>query len=192
MNRIGRLLSLAVLALGGLTLVGCGSSSSSTPATPPAAPTGLTATGAAGAVGLTWTASSGATSYGVYRGTAAGVVIGSASKIGTASSAAYTDITVTNGTEYFYKVTASNSAGESAGSTEANATPNTGLAPAAPTGVTATAAATQVTLTWNSVPNAASYNVYWSDTPGVTQATGTKIAGVTSPFVHTGRTNGTT
>ncbi|MGP1685019.1 MAG: fibronectin type III domain-containing protein, partial [Giesbergeria sp.] len=33
--------------------------------------------------------------------------------------------------------------------------------------------------------------VYWSTTSGVTTTTGTRIAGVTSPFVHTGLTAGT-
>jgi hypothetical protein len=192
MNRIGRLLSLAVLALGGLTLVGCGSSSNSTPATPPAAPTGLAATGAAGAVGLTWTASSGATSYSVYRGIATGNLAAKTKLAGSPTSPAYTDATVTNDVPYFYQVTASNSAGESAGSSEATATPTAAAAPAAPTGVTATAAATQVTLTWSAVPPATSYNVYWSTTAGVTKGTGTKFTGVTSPFMHTSLTNGTT
>jgi fibronectin type 3 domain-containing protein len=192
MNRLGRLLSLAVLAIGGLTQVGCGSSSSSTPATPPGAPTGLTATSAAGAVGLTWTASSGATSYSVYRGIATGALASKTKLTGSPTSPAFTDTTVTNDVPYFYQVTASNSAGESAASTEATATPSAAAAPAAPTGVTATAAATQVTLTWTAVPNATSYNVYWSTTPGVTKATGTKVTGVTSGYMHTSLTNGTT
>ncbi|HSN15885.1 MAG TPA: hypothetical protein VLT61_14735 [Anaeromyxobacteraceae bacterium] len=192
MNRLGRLLSLAVLTIGGLTQVGCSSSSDSTPATPPAAPTGLTATGAAGAVGLTWNASSGATSYSVYRGIATGNLAAKTKLTGSPTSPAYTDTTVTNEVAYFYQVTASNSAGESAGSTEATATPTATAAPAAPTGVTATAAAAQVTLTWSAVPNATSYNIYWSTTSGVTKGTGTKITGVTSPFMHTSLTNGTT
>jgi hypothetical protein len=37
------------------------------------------------------------------------------------------------------------------------------------------------TVAWNDVPNATSYNIYWSDTPGVTKKTGTKISNVTSP-----------
>ena len=60
-----------------------------------------------------------------------------------------------------------------------------------PTGVTATAGNTQVTVSWIAVTGATSYNLYWSTTPGVTIATGTQIAGVTSPYVHTGLTNGT-
>jgi hypothetical protein len=64
--------------------------------------------------------------------------------------------------------------------------------PAAPTGVTATAGNTQVTIAWSPVSGATSYNIYWSTTPGVTTATGTKITGASNPYIQTGRTNGTT
>jgi fibronectin type 3 domain-containing protein len=92
--------------------------------TPPAAPTGLTATAGNGSVGLTWNASARATSYSVYRGTAPGAE--GATAIGTAASNSFTDTGLTNGTTYYYKVTASNSAGTSASSNEASATPMTG------------------------------------------------------------------
>jgi len=36
-------------------------------------------------------------------------------------------------------------------------------------------------LQWNNVPDAASYNVYWSRFPGVTKHNGQKIANVKSP-----------
>ena len=39
-----------------------------------------------------------------------------------------------------------------------------------------------VTLLWNEVPDASSYNIYVSRTPGVTKLTGFKIANVTNPF----------
>ncbi|KAF0219899.1 MAG: fibronectin type [Geobacteraceae bacterium] len=38
---------------------------------------------------------------------------------------------------------------------------------------------------------APTYNVYWSNTSGVTKKNGNKIADVTSPYVHTGLVNGT-
>lgn len=50
----------------------------------------------------------------------------------------------------------------------------------------------QVTVSWNGVSGATSYNIYWATTSGVTPATGAKIANVTSPYIHTGRTAGTT
>ena len=52
----------------------------------------------------------------------------------------------------------------------------------------------QVTLSWDPVPDAASYNIYWSTTPitNTSQPTGTLIAGVTSPYTHTGLVDGQT
>jgi fibronectin type 3 domain-containing protein len=64
--------------------------------------------------------------------------------------------------------------------------------PGKPSQLAAVAADSQVTLTWAAASDADTYNVYWSATSGVTKATGTKIAAVSSPYVHTGRTNGTT
>lgn len=60
-----------------------------------------------------------------------------------------------------------------------------------PTGVTATAGNSQVTISWNAVNGATAYNIYWSTSAGVTKTSGTKITNATSPYVHTGRTNGT-
>ena len=90
----------------------------------PPAPTGLNATGGNGSVSLTWNASAGATSYSVYRGTAPGAEGGTA--IGTSSSNSFTDTAVTNGTRYYYKVTASNTTGASPSSNETSATPTGG------------------------------------------------------------------
>jgi hypothetical protein len=90
--------------------------------TAPVAPTGLTATAGSGQVALSWTASSGAASYNVYRGTAAGAE--SATPIATGITAtAYTNTGLTNGTTYYYKVAAVNPAGTSPMSNEASAKP---------------------------------------------------------------------
>lgn len=64
-------------------------------------------------------------------------------------------------------------------------------APTAPAGLTATGGTGQVTLNWTSVSNATSYNVYFGTASGVTTS-GTKIAGVSSPYVQTGLSAGTT
>lgn len=69
---------------------------------------------------------------------------------------------------------------------------SSGTSPSAPTGVTATAGNGQVAISWTAVTGATSYNIYWSITSGVTKTSGTKITGATSPYSHTGRTNGTT
>src|SRR5580704_7187425 len=94
--------------------------SSSSPAPPPT-PAGLVATVGNGSVALTWTASAGATSYSIYRGTASGGE--GTTPVATTTSNSFTDTGLTNGTTYYYKVTASNSAGTSALSSEVSATP---------------------------------------------------------------------
>ena len=64
--------------------------------------------------------------------------------------------------------------------------PGTANLPTTPTGVTATSGIYKITLSWDAVPGADSYNIYWSIDPGVTTATGTKITGVTNPYQHVG------
>ena len=71
-----------------------------------------------------------------------------------------------------------------------SATP--GTAPPPPVISKTTPGDRQVTIEWSSAAGATSYNLYWSTSPGVTKATGTKISSVTSPYVHSGLTNGTT
>lgn len=63
---------------------------------------------------------------------------------------------------------------------------------AVPQQVVAEAGDSEVRLSWLATSGATSYNVYWSNSAGVTTASGTKIEGVSSPFVHTGLTNGLT
>jgi FlaG/FlaF family flagellin (archaellin) len=97
---------------------------SATPQTPPppAAPTGLTATASSTQVVLTWTASSGATSYTVKRSlTAGGPYTNFVQQNITGTT--YTNTGLVNGTTYYYVVTASNANGESANSAEKSATP---------------------------------------------------------------------
>jgi hypothetical protein len=94
-----------------------------TATTPPAAPTNLIATGSNTQVTLTWTASTGATSYNVFRSTSAGGEGTTPWSTGLTTTT-FTDTGLTNGTTSFYKVTAVNTAGQSATSNEASATPN--------------------------------------------------------------------
>jgi glycosyl hydrolase family 44/fibronectin type III domain protein len=86
----------------------------------PAAPTGVTATAGTSQVALSWTASSGATSYHVKRSAVTG---GPYTQVGVPSTNSYTDTGLTGGTAYYYVVSALNSYGESANSTQASATP---------------------------------------------------------------------
>ena len=62
---------------------------------------------------------------------------------------------------------------------------------AAPIGLKAVAANTQVTLTWDTVTDAVGYNVYWDTVPNVTKDSNV-INNVSSGYVHTGLTNGST
>jgi hypothetical protein len=87
---------------------------------PPAAPTGLNATVGDKQVALTWNASATATSYNVKRGTAHG---GPYTTVNSPTGTSYTDIGLTDGTQYYYVVSAVNAGGESANSTEVSATP---------------------------------------------------------------------
>ncbi|MBN1796198.1 MAG: discoidin domain-containing protein [Sedimentisphaerales bacterium] len=96
--------------------------------TPPAAPTGLTATAGNSTVGLNWNDNTepDLASYSVYRSTTSGSGY-SAIATGVGSSA-YTDNSVTNGTTYYYVVTAvDTSSNESSYSNEASATPQAGV-----------------------------------------------------------------
>jgi hypothetical protein len=109
-----------------LVFTGCSGKGSSSggpvpPAqTAPAPPTGLNATAGAGEVVLTWTASSGATSYHVKRAATSG---GTYTQVGAPAGVSYTDTGLVDGTTYYYVVSALNSVGESGNSNEASATP---------------------------------------------------------------------
>src|SRR5208283_1152785 len=155
----------------------------------PAAPTGLTATASSGSVTLNWTASSGATSYSVYRGTSAGGESPTALATGI-TSASYSDNSVTNGTIYYYKVAAVNGSGTSALSAETSATPQPS-APSAPTGLTATAGNSTEVLSWNASSGATSYNVYRGTTTGGESVTAIVTSITSVSYSDTGLTNGT-
>jgi fibronectin type 3 domain-containing protein len=151
--------------------------------TVPAAPSGLTATAGNAQVTLNWTASSGATGYYVKRSTTTG---GPYTQIATQAGTNDTDTGLTNGTKYFYVVSAYNSAGQSANSSEVNATPVL-PPPPTPTGLAATAGNTQVSLSWTASASATGYRVKRSTSSG----TETQISAPTSTaYTDTGLTNG--
>jgi fibronectin type 3 domain-containing protein len=158
------------------------------PVTIPAVPTGLAATAGNAQVSLAWNASTGAINYHVKRATVSG---GPYTQVGAPTSASFTDTGLTNGTKYFYVVSAVNSAGESANSIEVNATPVAPVtAPAIPAGLVATAGNTQVVLTWTASSGATSYHVKRATVSGGPY---TQIAAPTATnFTDTGLTNGTT
>jgi fibronectin type 3 domain-containing protein len=154
----------------------------------PTAPTGLAATAGSAQVALTWTASSGATSYSVQRSTTSG---GPYTSVRTQAAPTYTDTSVTNGTTYYYVVSAVNTAGTSANSNQASATPTApGIVPAVPTNLQATAGNAQVSLSWTASSAATSYSVQRSTTSGGPY---TSVGNPTSvAYTDTSVTNGTT
>jgi hypothetical protein len=100
---------------------GGGGSGSGGGTTPPSIPTGLTAAAGNTQVSLTWSASSGATSYHVKRSTTSG---SGYTQVATPTANSYTDTGLTNGTPYYYVVSAVNAGGERGNSGEASATPS--------------------------------------------------------------------
>src|SRR6266403_2268913 len=185
-----------------LSLFGCGggagvnvsgSPASPTPPTPPApsvpgVPASLHATASSAEIVLNWSAGAGASSYAVKRGTASG---GPYTQIGTATSTSYTDTGLTNGTAYYYVVVAVNSAGQSAPSGEATATPDaTVTAPPVPAGLLASAGNAQVGLTWTVSRGASSYHIKRATASGGPfTVIGTPTA---ASYIDTGLANGTT
>jgi fibronectin type 3 domain-containing protein len=119
--------------------------------TVPGAPSLTGATAGTASVALVWTApasngGSPITGYKVYRGASAG---GETlfTTLGVVTS--YTNTGLTNGTTYYYKISALNTVGESVLSNELSATPATSATvPGAPTLTSATAGNASVALVW--------------------------------------------
>jgi fibronectin type 3 domain-containing protein len=166
------------------------------PATPtpvaPATPTGVSAVGGTNQATISWPAVAGATSYNIYWASTAGVTKTSGTKVAGATSP-YVKTGLSAGSSYYFIVTAANSVGESAASSQVTATTAAPplAVPSAPIGVTASGGANQVSIAWPAVAGATSYNIYWSTISGVTTA-GTKITGATSPYLQTGLAAATT
>ena len=91
----------------------------------PAPPTGLSATALnSSQIGLSWTASSGASSYKIQRSPDGST---GWAQVGTSSTTAFTDSSLLPSTAYFYRVLASNGVADSASSNVASATTPAGL-----------------------------------------------------------------
>lgn len=158
--------------------------------TGPSAPTGVAITPGDGQVTASWNSVTGATSFNLYYSTVSGIAGIKINGIPVGTS--YTLTHLTNGTTYYFTITASKSGAESGGSTQVGATPQVPV-PDVPGGLSANGESGQILLTWNSVTNATSYNFYWGNTAGVTKSNGTKISHlVGTSYTHTGLANGKT
>lgn len=119
---------IPLIALLSLALFGCGGGGSAPAPVAPkpatAVPTGVTATAGDGYILLDGNPVTGATAYNIYWATTAGVSKTTGTKLAaTSSPQAHTGLS--NGTAYYYVVTAVGANGESAASAEVSATPVT-------------------------------------------------------------------
>lgn len=125
-----------------------------------AAPVLLSAVPGNGRIDLTWKAVYGATEYNIYRGTVSGslaLLPGMPVK-----NTVFQDKTSSNGTRYYYAVTAVNKNCESVKSTELGAIP---VLPQ-PSNLTASIMSYQVSLGWNNVEGVTAYKVYRGSSSG--------------------------
>ncbi len=158
-----------------------------TPQVPaPPAPTGLAAVAGNAQTSLSWTAASGATSYKVKRATLSG---GPYTTVASPTGTSYINTGLTNGTTYYYVVSAVNAGGESANTSQVNATPQV-PAPPAPIGLAVTPGNAQASVSWTAASGATSYNVKRSTVSGGSFTTVASPTG--SSYINTGLTNGTT
>ena len=183
------ILSLLVLSCGG----GGGGEGSVSNTAPPAPENILSISGNA-QVRLSWSNVSEATTYTIYWSNTAGVRKQSGTKISAVTSPYYHS-GLTNGTNYYYVVTATNQYGESIESFEVSATPSQIAPPLPPKEVVTVGFNNKAIIRWTPIDaedSNTSHNIYWSTSTGVTKGNGTKIADAVSPYTHVGLTNGTT
>jgi fibronectin type 3 domain-containing protein/uncharacterized lipoprotein NlpE involved in copper resistance len=147
------------------------SASTSATVTSPSAPTNVSAGVMDAKVTVSWFAVPGANSYNVYRSVSQ---TGTYTKIGASESPTYIDTVFARGT-YYYKVSAVSADGFESVYSEPMSATATG--PSAPTNVSASIVDVEVTVSWNAVLGANSYNVYRS---GSQTGTYTKIGASTS------------
>ena len=158
---------------------------------PPAAPAAITATPGNAQAALSWTASTGATSYNLYYSLSAGVTTATGTKVGNLTGTTYTQTGLTNGSTYFYIVTAVGLGGESLPSVQTSAKPTAPVA-AAPGALTASPGNAQASLAWTASSGAVNYNIYYGTSSALSIATGTKVGSLSGPpYTITGLTNGT-
>jgi hypothetical protein len=143
----------------------------------PSSPTDVSASVVDTQVTVSWTGVADANSYNVYR---ADSQTGTYTKVGVSASSPYTEKVTAMGI-YYYEVSAVNVGGfESAYSVP---TAVTVTAPGVPTNVSASSADAEITVSWNAVTGASSYNVYRADSQtGIYTKVG---ASASSPYTET-------
>lgn len=130
---------------------------------------------------VTWDSVLGATKYNVYWLKTPGVTKGTGNKLDNVTSP-YVHDSLDEGDTYYYVITAENAIEEGDESDEVSAIAQP--VPNPPDGVAAVSSdIEEITVSWNPVAGADSYNLYWSLFTGLDKLSGTKITGATSPHV---------
>jgi hypothetical protein len=180
-----------------MSLAGCGGSEN----IPPASIVNK------GELTLTWKEVAGAITYNVYFSKSPNVTVFNSYRISNATS----PITITDlefDTTYYFIITVVDKSGQILKSKEMSYTVvNTKgsiqfnnilshsdqiatVSDSKPAEKESTPEKSDATLGWNDVPNATSYNIYYSDKPGVTKNNGIKISNVKNPHKITGLKKG--
>lgn len=107
----------------------------------------------------------------------------------TTDTNSYEHVNLTNGTTYYYAISAINDNGESPLSTEVKAKPTNSQVPPAPENPRIQKKDGALLISWDPSPTAFSYHLYWANSPGIT-LNSNKIEHVTDPYKHEGLTNG--
>jgi lysophospholipase L1-like esterase len=183
-----------ILGILSLLLLSCGGGGGNSSPTAPPSPANLVSIGGNAQVRLSWEDVSGATVYNVYWSTTSGAVKTTGAKISNVSSPYYQD-GLSNGTIYYYVVTATNQYGESIESPEVSAMPSAVSVPLPPKDIAVFGSSRQAIVRWTPLgleDGITAHNVYWSTSPGVKRVNGNKIPDVVSPYTHEGLINGET
>ena len=155
---------------------------------PPSSPANFSIRAGDGQVTLSWALVEDAVSYNIYWNTT-GQFDEQYSLI-SGVTLPYTHIGLSNGTTYYYVITAVSDSGESEYSAFVTVSPQKPQLPAPVLNSTEASDGT-VTLNWQPIHRASSYNLYWSTEPGFSIENGILITDVQTPFQHHDLRNGT-
>ena len=140
--------------------------------------TGLTAIAGTGQTALNWQAVTGALSYNIFRGTTLGEEAPTPINTSLVTTLAFTDTGLTNGTNYYYKITALFSNGQTSPSTEVTSTPL-----AVVLYLDAWSQTGSIGMNWYAAPGDITYNVYRSTSSAISFTVPLNSTPIYQPYV---------